>query len=117
EEIARTRRELFSNTLSRRYDIGAAFTQNVLRDIGVETGKLKNAIGSWLRFVVNYKLSSLLLATSFALAAAGALFFGGRRLFGRLFDADPEDPDPSYMSRLSVTFWSTLLPTAALGVF
>src|SRR5690606_15812075 len=41
---------------------------------------------------------------------------GGRRLFGNLFDADPIE-QPSYLSRLSVAFWSTLLPSAALGVF
>lgn len=117
EEIARVRRELFSNTLSRRYDIGAAFTQNVLRDIATETATLNSAVTSWLRFVFNYKLSSLLLATFFALVPAGALVLFGRRIVGRLFDADPANHEPSYMSRLSVTFWSTLLPTAALCVF
>ena len=34
-----------------------------------------------------------------------------------MFDADPAAEDPSYLSRLSVAFWSTLLPTAAVGVF
>ena len=35
----------------------------------------------------------------------------------RLFEADPTAEDPSYLSRLSVAFWSTLLPTVALGAF
>lgn len=117
EEIARTRRELFANTLSRRYDIGAAINQDVLRDLATESGKLTSAVASWLRFVLNYKLPSVLLATALALLAAFALSFGGRRLFGRTFVADPETLDPTYLSRLSVTFWSTLIPTAALAVF
>ncbi|TIX39164.1 MAG: mechanosensitive ion channel family protein, partial [Mesorhizobium sp.] len=36
---------------------------------------------------------------------------------GRVFEADPSVEDPSYLSRLSVAFWSTLLPTLAVGVF
>ena len=45
------------------------------------------------------------------------LLVGGRRLFGGLFEADPAIENPSYLSRLSVAFWSTLMPTAAVGVF
>ena len=52
-----------------------------------------------------------------ALLAAAVLLIGGRRLFGRLIDADPAIEKPSYLSRLSVAFWSTLLPTAAVTVF
>ncbi|TGT24110.1 mechanosensitive ion channel family protein, partial [Mesorhizobium sp. M4B.F.Ca.ET.169.01.1.1] len=35
----------------------------------------------------------------------------------RIFEPDPTVEEPSYLSRLSVAFWSTLLPTAALGAF
>ena len=38
-------------------------------------------------------------------------------VFRRFFDADPAASDPSYLSRLSVAFWSTLLPTAAVAMF
>ena len=58
-----------------------------------------------------------LIATFFALLAAAVLLVGGRRLFGRLIDPDPAIEKPSYLSRLSVAFWSTLLPTAAVTVF
>ena len=55
---------------------------------------------------------------SFALVAAAVLLVGGRRAFSRVFDADPlAEGDPSYLSRLSLAFWSTLLPTAALAAF
>ena len=117
EEIAQIRRDLFSNTLSRRYDIRAAISPAVLNDFGVESTKLYGAIQSWIHFVFNYKLSAVLLATLFALGAAGFLLFGGRRLFGNAIVPDPEVEEPSYLSRLSVAFWSTLVPSASLAVF
>ncbi|HTV70277.1 MAG TPA: mechanosensitive ion channel domain-containing protein, partial [Rhizobiaceae bacterium] len=39
------------------------------------------------------------------------------RLFAGVIDPDPTVKEPSYLSRLSVAFWSTLLPSAALVVF
>lgn len=116
-EIIQMRRDLFSNTLSRRYDVSAAFSPEVLRDLTTENRRLYNSVSSWLRFVASYKLSATLLATFYALLAAGVLLFGGRWLFGSLYDADRETVEPSYLSRLSVAFWSTLLPSGALAMF
>jgi len=117
EEIVQMRRDLFSNTLSRRYDISAAFSPEVWNDFAAENQKVYSAVSSWLRFVLIYKLKSVLLATAYALLAAGLLMFGGRRLFGNMLYADPTQENPSYLNRLSVAFWSTLLPSAALAVF
>ena len=117
EQIGQLRRSLFSNSLSRRYDISMALSPDVLNDLGREGAKLQNAVSSWFRFLVTYKLKSALLATFYALLAAGVLLVGGRRLFSNLLHVDPDRKDPSYLSRLSVAFWSTLLPSAALAVF
>ncbi len=117
EQIGQLRRSLFSNSLSRRYDISMALSPEVLDDLGRESAKLQNAVSSWFRFLVNYKLRSALLATFYALLAAGVLLVGGRRLFSNLLHVDPDRKDPSYLSRLSVAFWSTLLPSASLAVF
>lgn len=117
EEIAQIRRDLFTNTLSRRYDISAALSPEVVNDFAVEVNKVYNAFSSWLRFVISYKLPSVLLATFFALLGATVLLIGGRRLFGDMLHADPAKTEPSYLNRLSVAFWSTLLPSAALVVF
>ncbi len=111
------RRDLFSRPLTRRYEIDfpllsevvGAFLRDNHQPLSVDLG-----LG---RFVVNFKLSSVLAATFFALIAAAVLLIGGRRMFGHLFEADPDRTDPSYLSRLSVAFWSTLLPSLALGVF
>lgn len=116
-EIVQIRRDLFKNTLSRRYDISVAVSPEVLHEFNEENARLYQTISSWLLFVSNYKLKDTLLATLYALLAAGVMWFGGRRLFGNIFNADPDTAEPSYISRLSVAFWSTLLPSAALAVF
>src|SRR5690606_11719283 len=52
-----------------------------------------------------------------AALAAAMLLAGGRRVSRRVFEIDPDNPDPAYLTRLSVAFWSTLLPTAAVVLF
>lgn len=117
ERIAQMRRDLFANTLSKRYDVDYALFGEVAAVFTDEMARLYNTVASWLRFVVQFKLPSVLGATFFALAAAAVLMIGGRRVFGRLITADPADADPPYISRLSVAFWSTFLRSAAIAVF
>lgn len=117
ERVTQLRRDLFKNTLSRRYDISSALSPEVLSDFAAETEKLYRTVSSWLRFVINYKLRPVLLATFFALVAAAVLLVGGRRLFGNLIVADPRVEHPSYLSRLSAAFWSTSLHSATVAVF
>ncbi|RUM98796.1 mechanosensitive ion channel family protein [Pseudaminobacter arsenicus] len=115
--ISTLRRELFTTMLTKRYRLGDAFSGEVGGAVQHEFGALYKSISSWLRFVVQFKYNAVLTATFLALLAAAALQFGGKRLFRRLFYRDAEDEDPSYLSRLSVAFWSTLLPSIAVSVF
>ena len=117
EDIAQMRRELFASQLSKRYDITSALSTRVVAELGAEAQDVYSRFSSWLRFVTRFKLQSVLLAAFFAMSAAAVLLIGGRRLFGRLIEADPALEQPSYLSRLSVAFWSTLLPSLALAVF
>jgi small-conductance mechanosensitive channel len=117
DEIGQMRRDLFAHLLTKRFDVNYALFDEVGQAFATEMGKLYSAISSWLRFVIQFKLKSILAATFFALLAAIVLLIGGRRLFGGMIDADEEVEEPTYLSRLSVAFWSTLMPTAALGVF
>lgn len=117
ERIGEMRRDLFARTLSRRYDLSAALSQDVVQEFQRDLGRVYTSVSSWGRFVVQFKLRSLLLATFLALAAAAVLLIGGRRLFGDLIKADLREEEPSYLSRLSVAFWSTLIPSAAFAVF
>jgi potassium-dependent mechanosensitive channel len=116
EEIGALRRDLFARTLSKRYDIGSAMNAATLDDLRAEVVALQRTVTAWLRFVIAFKLQSVLFATLLALAAAAVLSFGGRRLFGTMMEA-VKGASPSYLSRLSVAFWSTLMPSITLLVF
>ncbi len=59
----------------------------------------------------------MLGATFFALLAALIILIAGRRIFGDFYRADPLADNPTYLARLSVAFWSTLLPSASFAVF
>jgi potassium efflux system protein len=116
-ETAAMRRALFSSSLSRRYDISLGFSTAVLQEFVAENRRLAYTVRSWASYVVEHKLTRLLIATALSFAAAGVFLFGGRRILGHLIDADPARGTPSYLSRLSVAFWSTVLPSAALAIF
>lgn len=117
EQIAVIRRDLFRNMLTRRYALTETFSSKMISDAANEFGKFATAITSWANFAYKYKFNAMIAATVMALIAALILMFGGRRLLGGLFRADPAVEEPSYLTRLSVAFWSTLLPTGALSVF
>ncbi|RWO00070.1 mechanosensitive ion channel family protein [Mesorhizobium sp.] len=116
-KIANMRSELFRNLLTKRYVLSDALSPEVISDANGEFTGFNKAVSSWLAFVFKFKFQAVLAATLTALSLAAVLFVGGRRLFGGIFEADPSVEDPSYLSRLSVAFWSTLLPTLAVGVF
>jgi potassium efflux system protein len=117
EKIGLMRSELFRNLLTKRYSLVEAFDGELLDDVHAEYVSFYRAVSSWLTFVFQYKFQSVLAAAFFALVAAAVLLVGGRRIFSRLIHPEPGAEDPSYLHRLSVAFWSTLMPTAAVGVF
>ncbi|RJT41947.1 mechanosensitive ion channel family protein [Mesorhizobium waimense] len=117
DKIGNMRSELFRNLLTKRYELSDALSPQVVSDAQDEYANLYKAVSSWLGFAFKFKFKAMLAATFMALALAVVLLVGGRRLFGRIFEADASIEDPSYLSRLSVAFWSTLLPTLAVGAF
>ncbi|MCA0032833.1 mechanosensitive ion channel family protein [Mesorhizobium sp. B263B2A] len=117
DKIGNMRSELFRNLLTKRYVLSDALSPQVFSDARDEFGNFYKAVSSWLSFAFKFKFQAILAATFVALGLALVLLVGGRRLFGRVFEADPTNEDPSYLSRLSVAFWSTLLPTLAVAAF
>ncbi|TGU67798.1 mechanosensitive ion channel family protein, partial [Mesorhizobium sp. M1C.F.Ca.ET.144.01.1.1] len=101
--------------ITKHYDLTEALSPQAFSDAHEQFTGLYKAVSSWLSFALKFKFQAILAATFMALVLAAVLFIGGRRLFGRIFEPDPTVEEPSYLSRLSVAFWSTLLPTAALG--
>lgn len=117
DKIGNMRSDLFRNVLTKRYVLTDALSPQVFSDAHDEYANFYRAVSSWLSFAFKFKFQAMLAATFMALVLAAVLLVGGRRLFGRVFEADASVEDPSYLSRLSVAFWSTLLPTLAVGAF
>ncbi|MFT4184938.1 MAG: mechanosensitive ion channel family protein [Rhizobium sp.] len=111
------RRKLFAETLFKRTGISA----DTFEDAGVafvdEGVRFSAAVTSWMGFVLKAKLGSLLAAVLLSLCAALIFLLGGYRLFRRYYVRDENIENPSYISRLSVAFWSTLIRTLSLVAF
>lgn len=114
DHITEARRELFTNTLFKRTEIGSEMLLEALSTMNGEADDVVRTYGSWFKFVWTFKWEALLGWVFFSLLAALVFVPGAYRLFGGLIDRDPEDEDPPYTSRLSVAFWSTVIPTVAM---
>ncbi|WP_425500639.1 mechanosensitive ion channel domain-containing protein [Phyllobacterium pellucidum] len=117
DAIGEARRELFTNTLSQRVDINYSLGSEIVTAYGQELQTMNRLVSSWWRFVVTFKWQSMLAATFFAGIAALVLLIGGRRTIGHLYFRDPGIEAPSYLSRLAVAFWSTLMRSLTVIVF
>jgi potassium-dependent mechanosensitive channel len=117
DEVAARRRQLFSNSLAQRVDVNFAFGSEVSDAAGNEVSALARQFSSWSRFVWKFRYRDILTATLLALLAAVVIVIGGRRLVGDLYRRDPQLTEPTYLSRLSVGFWSTLIPSISVAVF
>lgn len=117
DRINTIRRDLFTQALTRRYEINYGLFGRAVEDFESELQQLWWTVSNWIRFVTTFKAPSALAATFLALLCAGLLMIGGRRVFGRVIRADPAIEEPGYLARLSTAFWSTLLPAVAFWVF
>ncbi len=117
DNIAAMRSELFRNLLTKRYALTDTFRSKIAADTQAEFSNFRTTVSSWLSFVIKFKFQAMVSAAMMALGVAAVLTIGGRRLFGTLVERNPAVEEPSYLSRLSVAFWSTLLPTMSLGAF
>ena len=117
DSIVDARRELFADTLSQRVDINYSLGTEIITAYGQELQSMNQLISSWWRFVVSFKWQSMLAATFFAVIAALVLLIGGQRTLGHLYLRDAKIESPSYLSRLAVAFWSTLMRSLTVVVF
>ncbi|MGL3605207.1 DUF3772 domain-containing protein [Rhizobium sp. G187] len=117
DRISNIRRSLFTNQLFAHTEIDGTILRDAWDSFRSDAERVRKSILSWLQFVVRFKAAPLAIAVVLSLALASAIVFAEYRLFGRLHRRDPTNDDPSYISRLSVAFWSTILPSLALTFF
>ncbi|CAN7358999.1 mechanosensitive ion channel family protein [Rhizobium sp. LjRoot98] len=115
--ITATRRALFSNTLLKHTDINGPMVMDAIASLSLERQAFTRTVGSWLTFAWNFKRLQLLSALFLSLCAALVLLAGMRKLFFPLIHRELLSEEPGYITRLSVAFWSTMIPTLAMGAF
>ena len=114
--ITELRRQLFADMLFSRSTInGALFAEAGAILVG-EISQFQRIVTGWASFTWSYKKPAVFQALFLSLMIALVMAAGGYRVFGRFINRDPAAEAPSYISRLSVAFWSTVIPTAAATV-
>jgi potassium efflux system protein len=122
--IGDLRRELFTNTLFQRTDIAGAIGSGTWSAFTFEMGRAWQEVSARLKFMFTFRPGSLFYAVGLSLVVGLATFLGVRRAIS--FMAQPGDGEDmldgeqSYISKLSLAFWSTVVPSlafaASLGV-
>lgn len=115
--ITEMRRQLFTEAILKRTDISTELFSEATTAMAEETQTLGRTITAWLQFVWKFKRMQLLGAVSLSLMAALVLLSGSYRLFSPFITRGVQQEKPHYITRLSVAFWSTILPTMAAGAF
>ncbi len=116
-EITEMRRRLFADTLFRRTELTLSTFNDAGQALVQEAVNFRNALSSWATFVWKFKRVPLFTAVFLSLAAAMIFMAGGYRLFGRYFFRDETIEAPSYINRLSIAFWSTMIRALSLAAF
>ena len=117
DDIAERRRNLFAQDLTKQVEIRTVLGTETIDAGRNEFATMQRILVSWFAFVTKFKMQSILWATFFALLSAVFIFVGGRRLLGDFYQPDGAEAEPTYLSRLSVAFWSTLIPSMSVAVF
>lgn len=117
DTITDLRRQLFTERLFEHTEISGDVVDDAINAFSAEFSDFQRTVSSWFSFIWKYKRVPLGTAVTLSLAMALVLLVSEYRLFGSLIRRDPAESNPSYMSRFSVAFWSTILPALALAAF
>ncbi|WP_242223578.1 mechanosensitive ion channel family protein [Shinella zoogloeoides] len=115
--ITEIRRQLFSDAILKRTEISSDLFSEASGAIAEETQTLGRTVTAWMQFVWKFKRMQLLGAVALSLMAALVLLSGSYRLFSPYITRAARQEKPHYITRLSVAFWSTVLPTMAAAAF
>lgn len=117
DRISNLRRGLFTSRLFEHTQINGQVLEEAMQSFAADAARVQRSISSWIGFVIKFKALPLTIAIVLSLSLASLILFAEYRLFGRFNRRDVQVEDPSYLSRLSVAFWSTILPSLALSFF
>lgn len=117
DRISNIRRALFTSRLFEHTDMNGGVLEEALQSFSADIERVQRSIMGWLTFVIKFKAVPLAIAVLLSMALASLILFVEYRLFGRINRRDPTIEDPSYLSRFSVAFFSTILPSLALSFF
>jgi potassium-dependent mechanosensitive channel len=115
--ITSLRRDLFAAAIFKRTAMSYGVILDAKQASQIELADFTRAVGSWMTFVWKFKSGSLISALFLSILAAFILISGGYRLFSPFIRRDVQEEKPSYISRLSVAFWSTTIPSLAIAGF
>lgn len=117
DQITAIRRSLFTETLLRRTEISPVLLLTAGTSFVVEIRSVANLFVSW--FVDVWQTKRLALTGAIALSLIAALLFlvGGYKFFGKRVDRNLVVGEPSYLTRLSVAFWSTMIQGISVLLF
>ena len=82
-KISTLRRDLFTNLLTKRYELTDAIGKQVITDVVTEGQTLRQRVAAALRFAFKFKFSAVMTATFLALLVALVVHFIGKYVFGR----------------------------------
>lgn len=115
--ITEIRRQLFTDAILKRTEISSGLFADASGALAEETQTLGRTVTAWLQFVWKFKRMPLLGAVALSLLAALVLLSGSYRLFSPYITRAARQEKPHYITRLSVAFWSTVLPTVSAAAF
>lgn len=115
--ITAVRRALFAATLFKRTEVSSQTLGDASSAFVSELTNLNNAFSSWAGFVWNYKRLPMFGAVMLSIMAALLFLVGGYRFFGSRMERRAFTGEPSYLRRLSVAFWSTMVQSLSLFLF
>ena len=116
-DVARMRSDVFAATLWRRNSVPAAFADDIATHLGNDVTELGRRFGSWLSELGGARLPTALAGLAVVVAFGLGLLAGCRRLLARLIHPNYALAEPSMLNRLSVAFWSTAIPSAAVSLW
>ncbi len=117
DRISNIRRAIFTNALFAHTEINGQVFEEARQSFWSDAERVRRSISSWIVFVFKFKALSLATAILLSLALASVILFIQNRVFSEINRRDLAIDDPSYMSRFSVAFWSTILPSMTLSFF